>query len=136
MVKVVYGSKGIGKTKFLLSDVNEAVNTSKGDIVFIDASRSHITDLRHEIRYVNISDFPLSSLNDLFGFICGMIAEDYDITSIYMDGLEKFDDKNDGITGFFNKVKTLEDKYTVNFIFSAAGELANLPAHVMTEYNQ
>ncbi len=136
MVKVVYGNKGIGKTKFLLSSVNESVKDSKGDIVFIDTSRSHITDLRHEIRYVNISDFPLVSLNDLFGFICGMIAEDYDISSIYMDGLEKFEDKIEGYAGFFNKVKTLQDKYNVDFIFSAAGEMANLPAHVTTEYNQ
>lgn len=136
MVKVVYGGKGIGKTKFLLADVNEAVKDSKGDIVFIDTSSSLITNLRHEIRYVNISDFPLVNLNDLFGFLCGMIAEDYDITAIYMDHLDKFSENCDGYPNFFNKLKTLEEKFNVNFIFSAHGEMSNLPAHVTIEYNQ
>ena len=136
MVKVVYGGKGIGKTKFLLADVNEAVKDSKGDIVFIDTSSSLITNLRHEIRYVNISEFPLGNLNDLFGFLCGMIAEDYDITAIYMDHLDKFAENCDDYPVFFNKIKILEDKFNVNFVFSAHGEMKNLPAHVTIEYNR
>ena len=136
MVKVIYGGKGIGKTKFLLADVNEAVKDSKGDIVFIDTSSSLITNLRHEIRYVNISEFPLFNLNDLFGFLCGMIAEDYDITTIYMDHLDKFVENCNGYPAFFDKIKILVDKYNVDFIFSAHGEMSNLPSHVTIEYNQ
>jgi hypothetical protein len=136
MVKVIYGGKGIGKTKFLLADVNEAVKGSKGDIVFIDTSSSLITNLRHEIRYVNISEFPLINLNDLFGFLCGMIAEDYDITTIYMAHLDKFVDSCNGYPAFFEKLKILVDKFNVDFIFSAHGEMSNLPAHVIIENNQ
>lgn len=136
MVKVIHGGKGIGKTKFLLEHVNEAVNESKGDIVFIDTRGTHTTDLRHEIRYVNISEFPLTDLDDLFGFLCGMIAEDYDITSIYMDGLEKFEKEHANYHTFFDKVRTLQEKYDVSFIFSANKEMGSLPAHVISEYNQ
>ena len=136
MVKVIHGGKGIGKTKFLLADVNENVQSSKGDIVFIDTRGTHMTDLRHEVRYVNISEFPLTDLNDLFGFMCGMIAEDYDISTIYMDGIERFETNGTTYTAFFEKIKSLEDKYNVNFIFGANKEMTSLPAHVICEYNQ
>lgn len=136
MVKVIHGGKGIGKTKFLLEHVNGSVSESKGDIVFIDTRGTHTTDLRHEIRYINISEFPLTDLDDLFGFLCGMIAEDYDITSIYMDGLEKFEKEQSNYITFFDKVKSLEGKYDIQFIFSANKEMENLPAYVISEYNQ
>lgn len=136
MVKVIHGGKGIGKTKFLLDHVNGSVSESKGDIVFIDTRGTHTTDLRHEIRYINISEFPLTDLDDLFGFLCGMIAEDYDITSIYMDGLEKFEKDQSSYGAFFDKVKSLEGKYDIQFIFSANKEMENLPAYVISEYNQ
>ncbi len=134
--KVIHGGKGIGKTKLLLDHVNGAVAESKGDIVFIDTRGTHTTDLRHEIRYVNISEFPLADLDDLFGFLCGMIAEDYDITAIYMDGLEKFEKEEAGYHTFFDKVKSLENKYNMNFIFSANKEMGALPDYVISEYNQ
>ena len=133
MVKVIHGGKGIGKTKFLLEHVNGSVSESKGDIVFIDTRGTHTTDLRHEIRYINISEFPLTDLDDLFGFLCGMIAEDYDITSIYMDGLEKFEKEQSNYITFFDKVKSLEGKYDIQFIFSANKEMENLPAYVISE---
>lgn len=136
MVKVIHGGKGIGKTKFLLDHVNGAVDESKGDIVFIDTRGTHTTDLRHEIRYVNISEFPLADLDDLFGFMCGMIAENYDITAIYMDGLEKFEKEGASYNAFFGKVQSLETKYNMSFIFSANKAMGELPAYVISEYNQ
>lgn len=136
MVKVIHGGKGIGKTKFLLADVNENVQSNKGDVVFIDTRGTHMTDLRHEVRYVNISEFPLTDLNDLFGFLCGMIAEDYDISMIYMDGIERFENDGSSYASFFDKIKSLEDKYNVNFVFGANKEMNGLPAYVICEYNQ
>jgi len=136
MIKVIFGDKGIGKTKFLLDDVNEVVKESKGEIVFIDTSSSHMTNVRHEIRYVNISEFPIKSLNELFGFLCGLIAENYDITSIYMDGIDTFDETCDNIPGFLSKVKTLETKYNTSFIFSSTGKMNNLPDFVATEFSK
>lgn len=136
MIKVIHGGKGIGKTKFLIEEVNESVKSSKGDIVFIDTRGTHTTDLRHEIRYVNVSEFPLSDLDDLFGFICGMIAEDYDITSIYMDGLEKFEKEGSGFTPFFDKIKKLEEKFEIQFVFSINKEMKELPAFVTSDLNR
>ncbi len=135
MIKVMVGEKGVGKTKYILDDVNEAVKDLKGEIVFIDKSNSHITNVRHEVRYINISEFPISGLNDLFGFLCGLIAENYDITAIYMDGLDKFDETCGALPAFFDKVKGLADKYNTDFIFSASGKIDHLPDHVTTEYN-
>ena len=69
MIKVVYGNKGIGKTKYLIAGANALLDSCNGDIVFINRGISHITNLKHPIRYVDISDFPITTLTQLLSFI-------------------------------------------------------------------
>jgi hypothetical protein len=133
MVKVVVGNKGIGKTKHLLLEANEVLKTCKGDIVFLDKSSSLVTDLRHEIRYVNLSEFPFSCLSELFGFICGLIAEDYDITAVFMDGLGKYGDQAEKFKTFFENITKLETKFNIDFTFSYSGDVGLLPSDVVKE---
>lgn len=135
MIKVVYGHKGIGKTKYLIAEVTGKIKDSKGDIVFIDTSNSLMTDLPHEIRYVNISEFPVKALCELVGFICGLIAEDYDIEMIYLDGLEKIENGCPDYEGFFEKIKIIENKYNVSFVFSTNGDIKGIPDDIVKEYS-
>lgn len=135
MIKVVYGNKGIGKTKYLLADVNAAMKDCKGDIVFIDTSNSLVTDLPHEIRYINLGDFPVHSLCELVGFLCGVVAEDYDIVTIYLDGLEKIESGTPDYAAFFEKVKQIGAKFNTNFVFSTNGDVRGIPDDVTKEYS-
>ncbi len=135
MIKVVYGNKGIGKTKYLISSANTLLGDCMGDVVFINRDNSLITDLKHEIRYVNISDFPINTLDQLFAFICGLIAENYDIKAIFVDGLAKYEAKQDQYPEFFDKVKNVSEKFETKFIFSVSGDISSIPEYVNKEYS-
>ncbi len=135
MIKVVYGNKGIGKTKYLISSANTLLGDCMGDVVFINRDNSLITDLKHEIRYVNISDFPINTLDQLFAFICGLIAENYDIKAIFVDGLAKYEARQDQYPEFFDKVKNVSEKFETKFIFSVSGDISSIPEYVNKEYS-
>lgn len=89
MVNFICGKKGSGKTKRLISMANDEINNVDGDIVFIEAKKQHTLDLKHEIRYISAMDFNITSIETFHGFLCGIIAADYDIQRIYIDGLYK-----------------------------------------------
>ncbi len=89
MVKLIVGEMGTGKTGVLLDKANSLVEVSKGHIVYIDNDNRHMTDLQHDIRFVNVSDFPIDNVDEFLGFLCGVISNDYDINNFFIDGLFK-----------------------------------------------
>jgi len=89
MIQLIYGKKASGKSKKLLDMANEEAVDAQGNIVYIDDNNRCMYDLKHEIRFVNITEYDIRSVNSLYGFICGMIAGDFDIHSFYIDGLKK-----------------------------------------------
>ena len=135
MIKVVYGNKGIGKTKYLIADANQLQKDSLGDIVFINRDNSHIMDLRHEIRYVNITDFPIDTLDQLLAFISGLIAQDYDIKAIFIDGLDKYQIDQQKYQAFFEKLKLISEKFEIRFVFTVNGDISGIPDYVSKEYS-
>jgi hypothetical protein len=87
-------------------------------------------DLRHEIRYINISDYMIDEPHEFFGFMCGILSEDNDISEIYADGVLK-QAHIDTITEsgeLFKKLKVLSDKFDVRFVFSISADANALPA--------
>ncbi len=120
MIRLVAGNAGEGKTKSLIKMANDAVNITDGHIVYLDCDSSHMLQLKHQIRYTNISDYPISDYKEFFGFMCGILSEDNDISEIYADGLLKLARVNDLDTSYelIDKLKALSDKFNVRFVFS------------------
>jgi hypothetical protein len=135
MIKVVYGNKGIGKTKYLIASANDFYENCNGDVVFINRGISHITNLKHQIRYVDISEFPIKSIEQLLSFMCGLIAQNYDIKAIYVDALSNYDINNSQYEYFFDQVKILSEKFDTQFIFSISGDISSIPEYVHKEYS-
>ena len=135
MIKVVYGNKGIGKTKYLITSANNMLDECVGEVVFINRDNSLVTNLKHEIRYVDISEFPISALSQLLAFISGLIAENYDIKAIYVDGLAKYDAKQEQYPDFFESIKHLSEKFDTQFVFSVSGDISGIPEYVVKEYS-
>lgn len=135
MIKVVYGNKGVGKTKHLITAANNLLESCTGDIVFINRGISHITNIKQPIRYVDISDFPIKTMDQLLSFICGMIAQNYDIRAIFVDGLSKYDISQEEYPYFFEQIKLLLDKFDTQFTFSISGDISDIPEFVTTEYS-
>ena len=42
MIKLIVGTKGSGKTKAMIDQINDAVKTSKGNVVVVELSLIHI----------------------------------------------------------------------------------------------
>ena len=68
MIQVIYGKKGSGKTKRLLDMANDALKVEHGDIVFVDDDKRYMYDLRHEIRFVDASEYSVNSADMFLGF--------------------------------------------------------------------
>ena len=87
MIKVFYGKKGTGKTKHMLETANSIVRESNGAVVYIDDSNELMMKLSHRIRFINILDYPVYGSDAFLGFICGVASQNYDIETIFIDGL-------------------------------------------------
>lgn len=128
MIKVIYGNKGAGKTKTLVDEANNFTSKSKGDVVFIDDSDHLICDLKHEIRFINVTEFPVAGPAAFLGFICGVISEDYDIDGIFIDGLTYILKQNiNSLKEFFVSLNSISTKYNVKFCMTINGEPDKTP---------
>lgn len=129
MIRLVAGDTGEGKTKNLIKMANDAAKVTKGHIVYLDGDSSHMYDLTHQIRYTNISDYPITDYKEFFGFMCGILSEDSDIDEIYADGLLKLSHINciENSSELLSKLKALSDKFNVKFIISIGCDQKNIP---------
>lgn len=131
MICIVCGEKGSGKTKKMIELANEAIKVAKGQIVFVDVKSKYIYNLHRDIRFVNISEFSIRGKERFFGFINGLIAENYDIDEIYVDNF--FDITNSDMHDLeliFNDLKKIGEEYQVNFIFSTNCNKQDIPEFV------
>ena len=89
MIQVIYGKKGSGKTKRILDMANHAADEVHGDVVFVDDDTRYMYDLRHEVRFVNASEYKLHSADMFYGFLCGMLAQNFDMKVVFIDAFLK-----------------------------------------------
>ncbi|MCX7951925.1 MAG: twitching motility protein PilT [Clostridiales bacterium] len=121
MVHVLTGDKGAGKTKKLITMANDFVQEAKGHVVYVSNSSEGMYQLSSKIRLVDISEFPISSYESFMGFLYGMISEDYDIETIFIDNLNAII-SNDDVMRFFSDAKNFTEKTSVKFVVGAKCE--------------
>lgn len=114
MIHLNCNKRGSGKTKALISTANEMAINSKGDLVYIDDDSRPIHELNRKIRFINSSEYELNDYNDFYGFLCGILSEDYDVEKIFIDGLLNIVKGNLEEAGsLFEKIEKLSQKYNV-----------------------
>ena len=89
MVKVIIGKKGTGKTKTLIDMVNQEAKESAGNVVCIEYGDKLKLDISSKARLIDIKSYDVSGIEALEGFILGLFAGNYDITSVYVDSILK-----------------------------------------------
>jgi len=128
MIKFILGAKGSGKTKIMIDMANEAVKATKGDVVYIDRDRNHIYDLNKSLRFIETGDFQLDNLKAFYGFLCGVIAQDFDVETIFIDGQKLIAVAQEKcMEEFLVNLKKLEDKFEVNFVLSCSRTESEVP---------
>ena len=131
MIQVIAGKKGSGKTKRLIDITNEASRDSKHDIVFIDDDNRYMFDLRHEVRFVDASEYQLLSDQMFMGLLCGIVSQNYDVGLIAIDAFKKLL-KNELASSewFFQRLEKIGEQHEVNFLISIGDDEEELPEFI------
>lgn len=127
MLNIIIGEKGTGKTKKLIDLVHQAEARTTGSVVFINKGDRHIFDVSHRVRLVDTKEFDVDTYNSLYGFICGMISQNYDIADIFIDSVTKIaGDDLATLELFLDEVNAVAEKFNIDvvIIISMAEEAA------------
>ena len=89
MIKIHIGLKGSGKTKKIIDDVNKAITIEKGNVVCITEGNRLMHDIDRSARMVNTESFDIKNFDMFQGLLCGIIAQDFDVTHIFIDSVFK-----------------------------------------------
>ena len=87
MIKLITGKKGTGKTKVLIGKINEAVKTTNGFLVCIEKGENIRKEISYKVRWCDADYFAVNSYDSFYGFVAGMLAGNYDIKEIFVDGI-------------------------------------------------
>lgn len=128
MVQLVCGHSGSGKTMRMIEMANKTMDSIQGKMVFLEANNRHIFDLDYRIRYINTKEFGMTNEDQFQGFVCGLIATDYDVEQVYIDGLYKIAQAGiDKLNTVIERLDFLSEKFNVNFIMSVNHEMDDIP---------
>ena len=82
MIKLIVGTKGSGKTKAMIDQINDAVKTSKGNVVVVEKGMKLTYDIAPAARLIDLDEYKISGGEMLYVFVAGLMASNYDITDL------------------------------------------------------
>ncbi len=121
MIKLITGKKGTGKTKVLIDMINDAVKTTNGSLVCIEKGETIRRSISYKVRWCDTEQFNISGYEAFYGFLAGMLAGNYDIKEVFVDGILKIGGRDYNEFGaMLEKInKLVGDDTTVVFTVSA-----------------
>ena len=130
MIHVIMGLKGSGKTKKLISAINEAVASTGGDVVCIEYGKKLTYDLTYKVRLVDAKEYGINSPELLKGFLCGLHAGNFDITHVFVDNLYRainkpMDADSSACDEFLAWAATFAEINNMNLTFTISEDPAN-----------
>lgn len=129
MIQLFIGGKGSGKTKALIELVNQATAHSNGSVVCIEKGDKLKLDITYKARLMDTDSYGIEDAEALYGFICGILASNSDITDIFVDSALKIS-AND-TTAFAALLKKLESNVQmINVVMTASIPVEECPAEI------
>lgn len=132
MIKCIIGLKGSGKTKQLINMVNIAVHEDAGSVICIERDPKLTFDINHRCRLIDTVDYDINGFEEFYGFLCGLYAQNYDITTIFIDSLYKITGSSDpGKTRkFFELLEKFSKRTGIKFIITISADPESIPEEV------
>ncbi len=129
MINLIPGKKGTGKTKILVEAIKKAAESATGNVVCIERGMQLTYDLPHNVRLADAEEYGVNSYDAFYGFVAGLLAGNYDIQEVFVDGILKIGGRdNEALGAKLEKVAILcKDVYIV---FTVSADVADLPAKV------
>lgn len=137
MIYLVLGPSGSGKTKWLIDQANDEKGKGNENIVFVDSDNEQIYSLDHSVRLIDASDFFINSIESFRGFVAGILARDYDIGKIYIDGIyDIIDINNNNIEEVSEGLKKLSDEFNVDIYLGLDCKASDIPESLEAEVHE
>lgn len=129
MVYLITGPRGSGKTQQIIELANEKVKTSSGNVVLIKKSHRDTSSVNFNIRAICMADYSdITTLEELVGFLYGMVAGNHDIETIFIDGvLKQVDISVDNLPVFLQKINKISKDNNIEFYISVSLEKEKIP---------
>ncbi len=130
MIKLITGKKGTGKTKVLIDMINDSVKTTNGCLVCVEKGETIRSSISYKVRWCGVDQFNISGYDAFYGFLAGMLAGNYDIKEVFVDGIIKIGgpDLNE-LGAMLSKVQALTGDET-SVVFTISADNADLPESV------
>ncbi len=123
MINIIYGVKGSGKTKRIIDAANDRAHSTKGSLVYITDCADHSSEVDNSIRFIDIKHYGITDENGILCFLKGLLAGNYDITDVYIDGLAKFVKKPvTELEAAFEQLDLLGTEFDVTFTLTVSAE--------------
>ncbi|MBE6826727.1 MAG: hypothetical protein E7511_07565 [Ruminococcus sp.] len=133
MIKLITGQKGTGKTKILIDQINAAVKDTNGCLVCVEKGETLRRSISYKVRWVGVEQFDITGYENFYGFIAGMLAGNYDIKEIFVDGILKIGGRDyDELGMMLSKLAALTANDTT-VVFTVSANNDELPESV-TKY--
>lgn len=130
MIKLITGKKGTGKTKILIDQINDAVKSTNGNLVCIEKGDNIRRSISFRVRWCDAESFAIEGYDAFYGFVAGMLAGNFDIKDVFVDGILKIGGRD--FEAFGNLLEKL-DKLTgdeSNVVFTVSANNDELPESV------
>lgn len=127
MIKIHIGLKGSGKTKRIIDDVNNAISLEKGNVVCITEGNRLMHDIDRNARMVDTEPFDIKNFDMFEGLLCGIIAQDFDVTHIFIDSVFKSVPSGNmtNIDELVVALEKLEEKFGVSFTVMVSADASD-----------
>ena len=131
MISLIIGNKGSGKTKRLISLVDEAMEKTNGCVVCIEKEPLLTYQVNYRVRLIDTDHFGINGYDQFFGFICGVCAGNHDITDILVDATLKNGGKDyEQLASFLEKVNAVTKESDTKITFTVSADKADLPQRI------
>ncbi|RGH41795.1 MULTISPECIES: hypothetical protein [Clostridia] len=129
MVNLITGPKGSGKTQQIIELANEKVKTSNGNVVLIKKSHRDTYSVDFNVRAICMDDYKdIETLEELVGFLYGMVAGNHDIDTIFIDGaLKQADITLNSLPDFLQKLDKISATNNIEFFVSVSASKEDIP---------
>lgn len=129
MINLITGKRGSGKTKILIEQITEAANSATGAVVCIERGMKLTYDIPHKVRLVDAEEYGINSFDAFYGFVTGMLAGNYDIQQVFVDGILKMGGRDyEALGAMLEKLAMIAKD--VKIVFTVSEDDVNLPAKV------
>lgn len=131
MVSLIIGNKGSGKTKKLIGLIDDAVAKSDGTVVCIEKSPLLTYEVTHKARLIETERYAVEGCDAFYGMLCGIIAQDHDITEVFVDATFKIVGRDyDKFAELIGKIKALSEISETDFVLTVSEDESKLPASI------